>query len=180
MAGIDIVLLIIVGISLLFGLFRGIIRTVSSLLGFIFGVIVAASFGPPIAARIGESLFITICACAILFFVTALVLTLAGNLLRKAVKFIKLGWLDHLLGGLFGFLRGAFIAALLVMLLVNFSERSPGIAAGLKNSLFSQPGIALLRGFDPVFPDALSEWLDKGYERLKKIARQRDEYYPAL
>lgn len=58
----------------------------------------------------------------LLIFAAALILgSIVSALLARVFKWIGLSWFDHLLGGVAGFLRGAFVVAAVVDMVVAFA-----------------------------------------------------------
>jgi membrane protein required for colicin V production len=57
------------------------------------------------------------------YFAFAIVGALIGKLLAKLFKWTGLSWLDRLLGGAFGFVRGGLIAIAFVAVLLAFTSK---------------------------------------------------------
>lgn len=115
-------LLLIIGFSF-WGLIRGFIREAFSLGGIILGVFLGmslnAGFGAIISPLLGvEADMGQILAFIIIFLLVSLLVNWLGLLVKKAVKFVLLGWLDRLLGLAFGFIKGVLIASVVCFLLV--------------------------------------------------------------
>ena len=111
--------LAIVGISLLWGVLRGFVRELVSMVGWIAGFILAMAFTQALAAQFPPSLgpFLS----ALLAFIAILLVTwiasgLVGLILSKVIQAAGLGWADRSLGALFGLVRGLVIVLILVML----------------------------------------------------------------
>ena len=121
----DVIILIVVAISALIALSRGLIKEVLSIVGWVLGcaaIIYLLPFLSPIAgvyiksptmAGIAASLFILI-----VFLIVWILLT--GNLVGK-VRNSKLGSIDRLLGLFFGILR-AFLLVILVYILISWIQ----------------------------------------------------------
>jgi len=112
-SAIDWILLAAMGLSLLMGVWRGLVREVLSLLGWVVAFVVA----PMEAARVaqwlpmqGSSEVLRYAAGFVVVFVSVLVLSgIVAWVLRKFVSAVGLGLLDRLLGALFGVIRGVVL-----------------------------------------------------------------------
>jgi membrane protein required for colicin V production len=113
----DIVLIIFLIISAIGGFASGLIKSLLSLIGLIVGVVVAGRFYIALADHltfISSQDTARIVAFIIIFLVIIIVATILGIILTKLVSAILLGWLNRLLGAVFGVFTGAiFIGALL-------------------------------------------------------------------
>lgn len=112
-------------VSLLLGLWRGLVYEVLSLLGWPLAFVLSKLFAGKIvplmpmpamsnveaqeAARVAM-------AYAVVFIAVLIVWGVLAWLLSKLVKAAGLGWLDRVLGGLFGLLRGVLVILALVWL----------------------------------------------------------------
>jgi len=121
MSAVDWLLLAIVGLSALFGLMRGFVSVLASLVAWVLAAWVAFRFGAQIGmwlAGAGPPGTGHVLAGYALGFVGVLVVVgLAAWLVGKLVHSIGLSGLDRLLGLGLGVLRGAFVACALVLLL---------------------------------------------------------------
>ena len=110
----------VVAVSLIWGAWRGLVREIISILGWIIAFLAANLFAGPL----GESMPVSIpspelrvLVAFLAVFVGALaVATLLGLVLSKIVHAIGLGGLDHTLGSLFGLARGALIVTAFALL----------------------------------------------------------------
>lgn len=113
MTWVDYAVLGVLAASIAWGVWRGIVREVFSLAGWLIAFLAANLLAGPLGERLPDSMArgeIRVLAAFVAVFVASLVATtLAGLLLSKAVKAVGLGGLDRSLGGLFGLLRGALI-----------------------------------------------------------------------
>ncbi|TPV35065.1 CvpA family protein [Paucihalobacter ruber] len=122
MAVIDIVL----GVLLLFGLVRGLMKglfvEIASLLALIFGIYGAIHFSNYAAELLSSKFdwdeqYIKIAAFAITFVIIVLVISLVGKALTKLADFAALGWINKLLGAVFGLLKMALICSVILIVL---------------------------------------------------------------
>ena len=118
MTGFDFAVMAILLVSLLLGLWRGLVYEALSLAGwpvaFVLSRLLAGEIAPMLplmqeAARIAL-------AHAVVFIAALAAWAILVRLFAKLVRAIGLGWLDRVLGGLFGALRGVLVVLALVWL----------------------------------------------------------------
>lgn len=134
---IDWLLLLVVGASVLSGFMTGFARVVVGFVATILGILCGFWFYGIAAGYVIDYVSSRAVANLIGFFVIfvgILVLgAMVGYILVKLFKWAGLSWLDRLLGGAFGLVRGAVIAVALVTVLMAFSPSPPpGSVAGSK------------------------------------------------
>jgi membrane protein required for colicin V production len=119
MNALDYAWLAVLGLSVLLGLWRGVIREVFSLAGWVLAVLAALAFTADAAALIPATFATPVVragiAFAVIFLVVLLLLSILGMLLAKAFHAAGLGVPDRILGGVFGFARGALILFIAVL-----------------------------------------------------------------
>ena len=118
MTGFDFAVIGVLLVSLLLGLWRGLVYEVLSLLGWPVAFVLSRLFADSVAPMmpgVQETLRITLAYAAV--FVAALIAWgVLAWLLARLVKAVGLGGLDRMLGGLFGLLRGGLVVLVLVWL----------------------------------------------------------------
>lgn len=116
----DWVILAILGLSVLVGLWRGLVAELLSLAIWIAAFWVAASFGPAVAAQLQPMISLPIARIALGYALCFIAVLVAGALLRFAMRRLisgtGLSGIDRLFGMLFGFVRGVLLVTLLVFL----------------------------------------------------------------
>ena len=124
MNSLDIAIVIICLIFAVSGLSKGLIRAAFSLAALCLGLYGAFSFHDEISKELSAYLkneqINTLISFAALFFAIYIPLFLVGTGIRKVVKSIKLGWLDRILGIVFGGLKGMAVCCVGVLILVSF------------------------------------------------------------
>ena len=112
-SAVDWILLAVLGLSLLLGMWRGIVQEVLSLAGWVAAFYVSQMYAPLAAAWLpmeGSSQMLRYAAGFVAVFVAVLVATvLVSWVVKKLVSAVGLGPLDRLLGSLFGLMRGVVI-----------------------------------------------------------------------
>jgi membrane protein required for colicin V production len=104
----------VLALSTAWGVWRGLVREVISLAGWVLAFIAAHFFAEPLADALARWMsnpdLRVIVAFVAIFVVTLTLATLAAIALSKALKASGLRGLDRTLGGLFGVARGVLIA----------------------------------------------------------------------
>ena len=116
----DYAVMAVIGMSILFGLWRGVVGEILAIIAWIVAFLAARA----ISVQIAELLVTTIASPGarllvawVLVFVVVLVLFAIGRkLVSLLLKAVGLGMLDRLLGGCFGALRGLLVVLIAVML----------------------------------------------------------------
>ncbi len=160
MSGLDSALLGVLVLSVAWGVWRGLVREVIALAGWVIAFLAANLLAGPLGERLPESMARTelrvLAAFVGIFFVSLIAASLAGLLLSKIVHAAGLGPADRGLGGVFGLARAA-------LLVVAF-----GLVAGLtplpQRSLWKDSASApylerICTALKPWLPPALSERL---------------------
>ncbi len=109
---------------------RGIVRTIFGLVGFFGGLLIASTYYTALGDWIVHIRLLTFAATArILAYLLIVVVAvagfeLAGLLVQKLLRVVGLGFADHLLGVVFGFVRGCVIGIAVLMVTTNFAPQS--------------------------------------------------------
>jgi len=124
MNGLDLVIIIIVTASVIYSLFRGLVREVFSLLAIILGFIAAIRLYQVPAGIllrwIDNSVIAHLLSFVLTFVAVSILISLIGRLLRKFVKFARFESADRFLGAVFGLLKGVFVVTVLILVLILF------------------------------------------------------------
>ena len=104
------------------GLMSGFVRSLSIFIGLILGVYLAQIYAPELSPTISEWFTLSARQClslayVVIFIVVMLLVAIVARILDKFLHLILLGWLNKLLGALFGFFKWAIILSLFIMLI---------------------------------------------------------------
>ena len=157
---VDWALLAVLAISVVVGLWRGLVFEVLSLVGWVVAFIAAQAFAPVVAAYVPIGVPGSALNHGIAFFATfvlALVIwALASRLVRLLIHATPLQPVDRVLGGVFGLARGA-VLLLAVATVVMLSPAQRSIA--WQQSRGAAWLATALQGLKPVLPDAVARQL---------------------
>jgi len=137
----DIILLIPIGLGFVFGLFKGLIKEITSLAAIVLGIY-GAKWLAPIVADFLVSLFHFSPKTAlpvsylVLFVGIAIGLLILAKSLEKLFNSISLGGLNKFLGGIFGALKFALIVSLLLLVFDAVDSRFSMLSAKTKEDSF--------------------------------------------
>lgn len=160
MTGFDYLVLSIIGLSVVLSVMRGLLVEILSLAGWVAAFFAAKTYAnqvvPMMPTNIPTESLRILAAFLVLFFATLLVASLLSIALSAIFKKIGLGWLNRLLGAVFGLARGILIVCILVFL------------AGLtdapkderwRNAMFSAPIEALVNSLLPLVPINITKYI---------------------
>jgi membrane protein required for colicin V production len=156
----DYVVLGVFALSIGWGIWRGLVREVMALAGWLIAFLTANLFAGPLAdalpASIARPEYRSLIAFGAIFFVTLIVTALIAMWLAKVVHAAGLGSADRVFGAFFGLLR-ALIIVLAVTIVAGFTSipRSAAWRESLAGAQLAAAAIAL----KPWLPPALAQRL---------------------
>ena len=147
-------------VSLVVGAWRGLVREVLSILGWIIAFLAASLLAGPLGPAMPQAIpspELRVAAAYVAVFVVALIATaLLGLLLSKIVKAAGLGGVDRMLGMLFGAARGLLIVLVAALLAgLSSAPRQPFWRDSASGPLLAHAARAL----KPLLPQTLAERL---------------------
>lgn len=137
MSWLDILILLPLLIGLVRGLMKGLIVEVSSIVAILLGFFGAKYWSAAFASWLMQQFDWSETACivvayALLFAGIALGLNIVARLLSKLFQKIQLGWLNRLLGGIFGTAKWGIVIVALVLCVHNLDKQFQFIQPELK------------------------------------------------
>lgn len=126
----DIVLLVFLLFGFIRGLMKGLFVELASLIALIAGVYGAIHFSYFVGSFLENSVdwdekYIAIVAFAITFIIIVVVIAMMGKMLTKMADFASLGFLNKLLGGVFGVLKIGMILSILLIVFDKLDKSIP-------------------------------------------------------
>ena len=160
MTFVDWTLIGILGLSLLIGVWRGLVYEVLSVFVWIAAFVLAQWFAPEVAAKLpmtGSAQSLRYAAGFVLVFVgTAFVAGLITQLIKKLVAAVGLRPVDRTLGAIFGLLRGAILLLAIAVVMNMTALRSQ---ADWKTSQGASMLTELLIKLKPLLPQEFGKYL---------------------
>ena len=153
----DSVVLAVFLLSIAWGVYRGLVREVMSLVGWVIAFLAANLFAAPLADQLPASLsrpeYRTLFAFVVIFFVAVVVTALASIWLHKVMHAAGLGSVDRVFGALFGLLRALIIVlAFAIVAGLTAIPRMPAWKDSLAGNQLAAAALAL----KPWLPPALT------------------------
>ena len=160
MTWLDYAVLGVFAASVAWGTWRGLVREIVSILGWLVAFLSASLFAGPLSVHMPEALptpeLRTIAAFAAVFVLALVATSLLGLLLSHLVKAVGLGALDRLLGAGFGAARGVLLV-LAIALLAGLT--SAPRQAWWRDAVSGPPLAAAALAAKPWLPPAFAERL---------------------
>ncbi len=164
----DFLFALIILVSTVLALTKGIVREIISLVALVGGLILAALYYRSAARWLVEYSRSDTVADLVGFVIIFLGCLVAGAaiafIVNRFVKMASLRWVDRLLGGLYGFLRGWAVASIIVLALIAFPVRPEAVPK-------SQLAPYMLAGARAAVLIVPSDLKAKFYEEYQKVLR---------
>lgn len=157
MSTVDIIIAVIIVAAAIWGAFKGFVKQIISIVGLLLGIWCAFKFASWLALQTKELLSLamaqdTLCiiAFAVIFIVVLILTHLVGKGIEKIIKLSMLGWVNSLLGFVFGGLKATILLGLAVYMLNYLNKMFNFIP---KDVLAGSKGYAFLEQFNSnIFP----------------------------
>lgn len=134
----DLFVIAVVGYGLIRGVFRGLIKEVSSIVGVLVGFWMAFSYYPAAAGLLVRWVHVpayrNLLGFLVLFCAVFAVVSIVGVVIKYLMRVAFLGWLDRICGAAFGLLKAVLITAVVLMTLTAFL---PGGSPLVRDSLLA-------------------------------------------
>ena len=169
----DITIIVIVGSAFVLSLFRGVIREIFSLGSVILGFMIAnhtyGYTGEFLLRFVHHAPLSKILGYALVFVGSTIAIRLIGVFFESATRQVMLGWANHLLGAVFGFLKGCLIVSVIIMLMTSFM---PGSRV-LQESKLTPYIISTVGLIAKVSPEEIRKRFDETRKKLEEIWKEK-------
>ncbi len=165
----DTVFAVIAGYCLIRGVFRGLIKELSSIVGVMGGFYAAYSYYPYLVKHLSGWVinpgYQRIIGFLAIFVVVFFAVSFAGMVLKYLMNIAFLGWTDRVCGLLFGTLKGVLIISVLLLVLTTFLPKN---AAIIKKSWVAHHMIPFSAYLVKITPEEMKRSFSVKVKELKK------------
>ncbi|MBN2862453.1 MAG: CvpA family protein [Bacteroidales bacterium] len=175
---IDLVIVIILGIGVVRGFIDGFVKEVAALAALILGIWGAIKFSAFTAAKLYDwfdmtGQYVGIIAFMVTFGIIVVVIHFVGILADKMIKAISLGFLNRILGILFGLIKNVLILSVIFSVLNAIDARKPFInKSKIAESKLYNPISDIVPAIFPVLGEGN---FNQSFDRFKKNSEPVEE-----
>lgn len=170
----DIVLLLIFCLSVASGFAKGfaklLVGLAAAILGFLCGLWFYGAAGAYLLPYVSHKGVANFLGFLLIFFAIVLAGAVVGKLLGTLLKWVGLSWIDRLLGGVFGLVRGLVFAIAIVLALMAFSPKPP--PASVVRSRIAPYVIGAANICSYMAPKEVREGVRQSYEKIRQAWRE--------
>jgi len=169
----DFIILGLITFFVIKGFFKGFFREISSLIGIIFGLLIANQYYTTMTAFIKGYIqlekYLPLISFILLFISVLIFFTMLGVFLQFIFKKMFIGWLDRSLGIGLALVKGIIVAYILIVVLTFFMpSKSPLITQSKTAHMVTVTYQSMVRLISPVL---YREWRKKISNESKKIGK---------
>ena len=172
---IDIIIIILLGLSMLSGFTNGFVREVASLAALILGIWGAIKFSSFTAARLYDYFdmsgqYVGITAFVITFIIIVIIIHFIGLIADKIVRLAALGFLNRLLGIVFGLFKSVLILSVIMVVLNAIDSKRHFLPTEkINESMLYKPISDIAPAIFPIIGEGT---FDRSFDRFKKKSEE--------
>lgn len=163
----DYVLLAIIVLTAIYGIFKGFVKQVISLVAVIAGLILAVLYYAQAAGifmgLVKNRLVSNFLAFLLIFLIVLVAGAIFGHLLTKAMVG-PLAFANRLFGAIFGVITAVLVCGILVFALVSFEMAKPAV----ETSVLAPACLGVARAVVHTVPKDLRQRFDESYKRIRE------------
>jgi len=165
----DIIIVVILCYCVIRGVFRGLIKELSSIIGVFSGFYAAYTYYTVVAKPLSEWIsnpgYLNIMSFMVIFCVVFLVISILGVIINYLLKLAFLGWFDRFCGAVFGAMKGLLIVSVVLIALTTFLPKGTPV---IKDSLLSTHVTLVSEKMIKVVPKDMKDVFTAKITELKK------------
>ncbi len=160
---------VILCFCLIRGLFRGLIKEVSSIIGVLGAYYAAYTYYGAIAKIlsrwIADATYLNIISFMVIFIVIFIIISMLGVVIKYLLNIAFLGWVDRICGAGFGLVKGILVVSVILVALTTFLSKGSPV---LKKSLLSPYVIKVSEKMSKVVTSDMKRQFNDKIGELKK------------
>ena len=165
----DMLAIVILAFCVIRGIFRGLVKELSSIIGVLAGFYAAYTYYMGIARLLShwmsDTAYINIISFLIIFCFIFFVISIIGVIIKYILNIAFMGWFDRICGAVFGLIKGVLIVSVLFIIFTAFLPQG---APFVKDSVLA-PDIALVsEKMAKVVSQDMKQQFSTKIEELKK------------
>jgi membrane protein required for colicin V production len=167
----DLILLVILGLSVLFGFLKGFVRQIVGILAVIVGLILAVNYYQGVSDFFMKWIRISTLSHFIAFIVIFIAVLCVGGVLSFIFSKVMKGpfkFVNKALGGGLGLLKGLLISGVIVFAMLVFPFKEDA----LKQSFLTPYCLRVTKAVIYLIPDDLKEKFNEAYKDIVKSGRE--------
>lgn len=165
----DIFIIIVLGYSIVRGLFRGLVKEASSIIGVLGGFYAAYSYYPMLAKLLSGLIvnpsYVNILSFLIIFCGVLIIISILGIVVKYLLNVAFLGWVDRICGFGFGLIKGVLIITVLFIILTAFLPKGAPL---IKESVLAPHAVWISEKLVHAVPDEMKKDFFGKLEEFKK------------
>ncbi len=166
----DIIITIIVIFCLVRGIFRGMVKEISSIIGVLGGFYAGYTYYPMVSEYLKEWIqnpaYLNIISFLILFFGVFILIAILGVIIKYLLNISSLGWTDRIGGVVLGSIKGLLIVSSLLVALTAFLPKG---STFIKESKLAPYSIILSEKLSVLISQDMKHKYAEKSKELKKI-----------
>lgn len=148
MGVVDVIIIVFILVFAFKGTINGFITEAISVLGIILAILCSYMLYDPLfkvmkAVGFGDN-GASIAAYILGFLIVYVIVIILGNLIHRTLQIIHLGWVNKVLGFSFGILKGAFIASVILWIIVSVLPNKVKFVQDIKSAQSAQAVMKVL------------------------------------
>jgi membrane protein required for colicin V production len=166
----DLIIAAIILFCLVRGIFRGMVKEVSSIVGVLGGFYAGYTYYPQVSnylkGWISNPIYLNTVSFLLIFFIVLIIIATLGVIIKYLLNITSLGWSDRVGGALLGSLKGVLIVS---SLLVVFTAFLPKGSAFIKESILAPYSTVLSEKMASIVSKDMKHKYAVKSKELKKI-----------
>ena len=134
----DIFITVVLAYCLIRGIFRGLVKELSAIVGVLTGFYAAYTYYPYVAGLlqrwVSNTAYLNILSFLIIFCIIFILVSVLGVIIKYVLKIAFLGWIDRICGAGFGAVKGILIVSVVLITLTAFLSKGTPI---IRNSMLA-------------------------------------------